>query len=49
MITEWIAKGAAVGVEIFFALIAFALCVGVVAGVIALIGALFSAANGDKL
>ena len=49
MMAEWIAKGAGIGIEIFFALITFALCLGVIAGVIALIGALFGAADKDKL
>lgn len=48
MMAAWIAKGAEIGVTAFFSLFVFALCMGVLAGVIALFGMLFGAGDGDR-
>lgn len=48
MIAEWVAKGAEIGVTAFFGLFVFILCMGVLAGAIALLGAMFSAADGEN-
>ena len=37
---EWVAAGAAFGIEAFFAVFVFLLCSGVVLGVLALVGSL---------
>ena len=48
MMGAWIVKGAEIGVTAFVSLLVFALCLGVLAGVIALFGMLFGAGDGDR-
>ena len=49
MIAEWVTKGAEIGITAFFCLFVFVLCLGALAGLIALFGVLFSAADNEKL
>lgn len=41
MFAQWIAAGAAFGIQAFFAVLVFALCAGVVLGLLAALGALY--------
>ena len=48
MIANWIAKGAEIGVTAFMSAFVFVLCLGVLAGIVALLGTLFGAGDGDN-
>lgn len=45
MFTEWIVFGTALGIKAFFAVFVFLLCVGIVFGMLAAIGAMFKGDN----
>lgn len=48
MIASWIVKGAEIGVTAFMSAFVFLLCLGVLAGIVALLGALFGAGDGEN-
>ncbi len=47
MFIEWVAAGAAFGVEAFFAVFVFLLCAGVMLGLAGIIGGFFKAGSGE--
>lgn len=48
MIASWIVKGAEIAVTAFMSVFVFVLCLGVLAGIVALLGAMFGAGDGDN-
>lgn len=47
MFYEWVSAGAIFGIEAFFALFSFSLCVGAVFGLMVLLAKFFKAGSGE--